>query len=110
MTFEMGRNAPARSQYYSEFLENCILACATRMSTSAGIRALGPRYAEQASSLVIQELQRPNVATLQGFLLLSDFEATRGRDRLGYSSSIEYTPNLGYDMISVSDRYGLYAN
>ena len=84
MTFEMGRNSPLRSQYYSEFLENAILACATRMSTSSGIRALGPKYADQASSQITQELQKPNVATLQGFLLLSDFEATRGRDRLGY--------------------------
>lgn len=84
MTFEMGRNSPTRSQYYSEFLENSILACATRMSTSPGIRTLGPRYADQASSQITQELQKPNVATLQGFLLLSDFEATRGRDRLGY--------------------------
>ena len=80
----MGRNSPVRSQYYSEFLENAILACATRMSTSPGIRALGPKYADQASSQITQELQRPNVATLQGFLLLSDFEATRGRDRIGY--------------------------
>ena len=84
MTFEMGRNDSRRNQYYSAFLENCMLACATRMSTSPGIRALGPKYAEQASAQVTQELQRPNVATLQGFLLLSDFEATRGRDRIGY--------------------------
>jgi hypothetical protein len=54
------------------------------MSTSPGVRALGPKYADQASSYITQELPRPNVATLQGFLLLSDFEATRGRDRLGY--------------------------
>ena len=84
MTFEMGRNDSRRNQYYSAFLENCMLACASRMSTSPGIRALGPKYAEEASAQVTQELQRPNVATLQGFLLLSDFEATRGRERIGY--------------------------
>ena len=73
-----------RSEYYSSFLENALLSCATRMSTSEGVRALGARYAARAKAEIAQELEYSNIATLQGFLLLSDFEATRGRDRLGY--------------------------
>lgn len=82
--FETARRSVTRTEYYSTFLENCLLACATRMSTSADIRALGARYVEQAQADLAQELQNPNIATLQGFLLLSDFESTRGKDRLGY--------------------------
>lgn len=82
--FVQGRDAGRRSEYYSSFLEDAILACATRLSTSDGVRALGSRYVERAKAVIAHELERPNTATLQGFLLLSDFEATRGRDRLGY--------------------------
>ncbi|KAF2168750.1 hypothetical protein M409DRAFT_52774 [Zasmidium cellare ATCC 36951] len=82
--FEDGRKAGLRSEYWSPFLENALLACASRMRTSPDIRALGPRYCEQATSKVIEEMQSPQIATIQGFLLLSDYEATRGRDRLGY--------------------------
>ena len=85
--FETGRKAVRRSEWYSTFLESSLLACATRMSTSAELRALGARYADRAMSEIIQELQNPNIATLQGLLSLSDFEATRGRDRLGYMYS-----------------------
>lgn len=82
--FLRGRESGARSEYYSPFLEDALLASATRMSTSSGVRRLGPKYVERAKTAITSELERPNTATLQGFLLLSDFEATRGRDRLGY--------------------------
>ena len=82
--FQSSRQVGGRSEYYSTFLENSLLACATRISTSESVRALGPKYAERAKTETAQELEYPNIATLQGFLLLSDFEATRGRDRLGY--------------------------
>lgn len=82
--FVQGRDAGRRSEYYSSFLEDAVLACATRLSTSHGVRALGAKYVERAKAAIANELERPNTATLQGFLLLSDFEATRGRDRLGY--------------------------
>lgn len=87
--FLQGREAGRRSEYYSTFLEDAILACATRLSTSEGVRALGARYVDRAKAAIPHELERPNTATLQGFLLLSDFEATRGRDRLGYLYSGE---------------------
>lgn len=82
--FEAGYRPSSRSEYYSTFLVNSLLACATRMSTSEGVRALGGRFVDRAKVDIAQELENPNIATLQAFLLLSDFEATRGRDRLGY--------------------------
>jgi len=87
--FMRGRENGRRSEYYSAFLEEVVLAAATRLSTSDGVRALGPKYVERAKAMIASELERSNTATLQGFLLLSDFEATRGRDRLGYLYSGE---------------------
>lgn len=82
--FEDGRKTGMRGEYWSSFLENALLACASRMRTSPDVRALGPRYCEQATSMMLEEMQNPKIATIQGLLLLSDFEATRGRDSLGY--------------------------
>lgn len=74
-----------RSWYYSELLEYAILACASRKSTSAAVRRLGGEYAERAKLQIMREMEDPNIATIQSLLVLSDFEATRGRARLGYS-------------------------
>ncbi|OAL19897.1 hypothetical protein AYO22_09424 [Fonsecaea multimorphosa] len=73
-----------RSQHYSRFLENSMLACSARVSTSVAVRALGSSYAMRAKSEIVSELEDPNVATLQGMLLLSDYEMTEGRDRVGW--------------------------
>lgn len=82
--FTAHRAAGTRSQYYSKFLEDSLLACATRMSTSQSVRRLGSAYMESAKAEIGSELENPSISTLQAFLLLSDCEATRGRDRLGY--------------------------
>ncbi|OAL33981.1 hypothetical protein AYO20_06816 [Fonsecaea nubica] len=73
-----------RSQHYSRFLENSMMACSARLSTSVAVRALGSSYAMRAKSEIVSELEDPNVATLQGMLLLSDYEMTEGRDRVGW--------------------------
>lgn len=82
--FRAGRAAGGRSQYYSNFLQNALLACASRASTSSTLRGLGERYIKRAKAEVSGEIERPNLASLQGYLLLSDFEATQGRDRVGW--------------------------
>ncbi|OAP56705.1 hypothetical protein AYL99_08817 [Fonsecaea erecta] len=73
-----------RSQHYSRFLENSLLACSARLSTSVAVRALGSSFAMRAKSEIVSEMEDPNVATLQGMLLLSDYEMTEGRDRVGW--------------------------
>lgn len=73
-----------RSQYWSSFLEAALLACGTRISTSPAVRKLGRTYADRAKQDLNLELEQPTVATLQGCLLISDFEATSGRDRVGW--------------------------
>lgn len=83
-SFEAGRVLGVRVQRYSKFLENAVLACASRMSTSHDLRKSGAQYADRAKEEILEEMSNPNIASLQGFLLLSDFEATRGRNRLGY--------------------------
>jgi hypothetical protein len=83
-SFEAGRSLRSRTQRYSKFLENAILASASRMSTSQDLRLSGSHYADRAKHELLEEMANPNMASLQGLLLLSDFEATRGRNRLGY--------------------------
>ncbi|KAM3417952.1 hypothetical protein BST61_g6164 [Cercospora zeina] len=83
-SFEAGRGTGVRVQRYSRFLENSILACASRMASSHDLRKSGAQYADRARQEILEEISNPNIASLQGFLLLSDFEATRGRNRLGY--------------------------
>ncbi|KAI1615954.1 hypothetical protein EDD36DRAFT_119097 [Exophiala viscosa] len=85
--FMRDRDKRGRHRYYSSFLENSLLAAATRNSTSSAVRKLGKKYAERAKSQICSELEQQNIASLQGFLLLSDFEATRGRARLGWTYS-----------------------
>lgn len=82
--FTSHRKLGVRSQYYSTFLENCLLACATRISTSLGVRKLGRAYANRAKQDIVFELEHPTLASLAGFLLLSDFEATNAQDRAGW--------------------------
>jgi hypothetical protein len=74
----------SRSQYYSEFLESALLACSTRLSTSKAVRALGPEYVGRAKTVLNLEIENANIATLQGLLLLSDYEMSQGRDRVGW--------------------------
>ncbi|KAH6871227.1 fungal-specific transcription factor domain-containing protein [Thelonectria olida] len=72
------------SRWYSKFLENAMLACATRLSTSKSVRALGPSYCELAKDDVLRAMSEPTPANLQGFLLLSEYEVTQGNDRPGW--------------------------
>ncbi|KAF4892508.1 Nitrogen assimilation transcription factor nirA [Colletotrichum fructicola] len=83
--FMAHRASGQRSQYFSPFLEAAMLACATRIRTSTSVRKLGRAYADLAKKGIVFELERPTIATLQGFLLLSDFEATSARDRIGWT-------------------------
>lgn len=79
------RDLGMRSEYYSPFLENTLLACASRMSTLTAIRNLGTSYIDRAVKYIPMELENPALSTVQGLLLLADFEATRDRDRLGWT-------------------------
>lgn len=72
------------SRWYSKFLENAMLACGTRLSTSASVRALGAKYFEWAKGEALRALTEPTPANLQGFLLLSEYEVTKGNDRSGW--------------------------
>ncbi|OAA60527.1 fungal specific transcription factor domain containing protein [Niveomyces insectorum RCEF 264] len=83
--FLVSRSVRVRSQYYSDFLETCLLACATRTSTSPTVRQLGKAYADKAKQAIASELEQPTIGTVQGCLLLSDFEATSTRDGVGWT-------------------------
>lgn len=72
------------SRWYSKFLENTILACGTRLSTSKSVRSLGYKYCQWAKDAVLSGISEPTPANLQGFLLLSEYEVTQGNDRQGW--------------------------
>jgi len=70
--------------WYSKFLETVMLACAARLSTSSAVRSLGERYSLQAKADVLQALEIPSAASMQAFMLLSEYEVSYGRDRIGW--------------------------
>lgn len=72
------------NEYYSEFLLNCLLACAVRLSTRFAIRRLSALYIKRAKSELVNAMEQATIATLQGFCLLSDFEMSSGRDQTGW--------------------------
>jgi hypothetical protein len=72
------------SEYYSDFLLNCILACAVRLSTRVTIRRLSTLYIKRAKADLVNALEQASIGTVQGFCLLSDFEMSSGRDQAGW--------------------------
>ncbi|CAK7205373.1 hypothetical protein SEUCBS139899_008143 [Sporothrix eucalyptigena] len=76
------QNQPLR--WYSKFLESTMLACGARLSTSKAVRALGIKYCEWAKTELVRAMSEPTPANLQGFLLMSEYEVTRGNNRLGW--------------------------
>ncbi|KAJ4181917.1 hypothetical protein NW767_014004 [Fusarium falciforme] len=61
-----------------------MLACATRLSTSKSVRTMGPKYYELAKAETAKAMSDPTPANMQGFLLLSEYEVTKGNDRPGW--------------------------
>lgn len=90
-SFLSHRELGIRSESYSTFLESSVLACSARLSTSAAVRSLKSSYAQRAKADLISELENPNMATLQGMLLLSDYEMSEGHDRLGWLYCGQYS-------------------
>lgn len=72
------------SRWHSKFLENIMLACSSRLSTSESVRRLGLNYYELAKEGVSKALYEPSPANLEGFLLLSEYESTTGQSSLGW--------------------------
>lgn len=72
------------SRWYSNFLENAMMACGARLSTSKSVRALGAKYLTWAKDEAMRAMSEPTPANLQGFLLLSEYEVTQGNDRPGW--------------------------
>ncbi|OAG44850.1 hypothetical protein AYO21_00812 [Fonsecaea monophora] len=82
--FMTHRSIGKRSHYYSTFLEDAILSSASRVSTSSFIRQLGAQFLERARAQVLQEIENPNIASMQGLTLLSECVGITGNDRLSW--------------------------
>lgn len=95
--FEAHRSLGQRSHYYSDFLECALLACAARQSTSKAVRQCGHQFAQLAKASIAIELEDPSCATVQGFVLLSDYVFTMGNSRLGwtYTGKVPFASSAG---------------
>ncbi|KAK5692378.1 hypothetical protein LTR97_010686 [Elasticomyces elasticus] len=78
------RESRGSSMWYSNFLETVMLACAARLSSSSAVRSLGKQYSIQARADITRALEIPSAASLQGFLMLSEYEVSQGRDSMGW--------------------------
>jgi hypothetical protein len=78
------RESRKSSMWYSNFLEDVMLASAARLSHSSALRSLGEQYSIQAKADIIQALENPSAASMQGFLMLSEYEVSQGRERMGW--------------------------
>lgn len=78
------RESRESSMWYSNFLEAVMLASACRLSNSSAVRSLGEQYFIQAKADILQALENPSAASLQGFLMLSEYEVSQGRERMGW--------------------------
>jgi hypothetical protein len=78
------RESRKPSMWYSQFLEAAMLASAARLSDSSAVRSQAERYSNQAKTGIIQALEDPSAASMQGFLILSDYEVCQGRQQIGW--------------------------
>lgn len=82
--FWQHRECRTSSMWYSSFLEAAMLASAARLSDSSAVRSLGEQYSDQTKAGIIQALESPSAASLQGFLVLSEYEVSQGREHMGW--------------------------
>ncbi|KFY43101.1 hypothetical protein V494_02095 [Pseudogymnoascus sp. VKM F-4513 (FW-928)] len=82
--FWESRESHESSMWYSKFLEAAMLASACRLSNSSAVRALGEQYSIQAKADILQALENPSAASMQGFLMLSEYEVSQGHERMGW--------------------------
>lgn len=73
------------SEYYSPALQDAMLACGSRNSTSNAIRRVGRIYVDRAKEGLLSRVEAPSIASIQGLLLVSNFEAGNGRHRIGWT-------------------------
>jgi hypothetical protein len=94
------RESRKQSMWYSSFLENAMLASATRLSSSRNVRVLGDQYAAQAKAGIVLALNHPSAASVQGLLMLSEYEVSQDRESLGWNTCGKWT----YSMVLASNR------
>lgn len=70
--------AAGRTKYCSEMLVNAICAAACFLASEENVRALGPKFFDEARSYQ-ENLDKPDVASTAALYLLSYVEGTRGR-------------------------------
>lgn len=75
------------SLYCSTELVLAICALGSRMSTDEHISSKSWQYYHDAKSIVLSKLDKPSIATMQAFLLLSFFDISNGNNSSGWMLS-----------------------
>ncbi|OQU97885.1 Fungal specific transcription factor domain-containing protein [Cladophialophora immunda] len=70
-----------RSPYFSQFLLHCILARSARLSDRPYAVSLIPLYAKRIKSELLNEIDNPDVTTIQALCLYGHFLGSIGDDR-----------------------------
>jgi len=82
--FMDGYTDAVRSEHYSTFTLHAMMACALRLDKDESVRSLSGIFAERAKKEVARELESPNMSTIHGLCLLSDYECTNGSENVGW--------------------------
>lgn len=82
--FMEGHKANVRTQYYSTFACNAILACALCLEDDESTRALCRVFADRAKKEMLENLENPNMSTVTALCFLGDYECTSGNENLGW--------------------------
>lgn len=90
--FTASQKAGGAAEYYSQALEDVILACGARNSTSAVIRRLGHRYVKRAKARLLMQIESPTIGSILGFMLLSNFDSSMGSHRVGWTYGGKWDP------------------
>jgi hypothetical protein len=83
-TFLADYSEGRRTQYYSEFLLTAVFLRSLRLHSDPAVQALGSVFFARAKRGLPDELENPNIATVQALCLLGDYVGSIGNDRLGW--------------------------
>ncbi|KAK0101391.1 hypothetical protein ONS95_006566 [Cadophora gregata] len=76
--------AAGSGPYYSDMLLYSICATAALVSPDTSLKALTPMFAKQATKLLYESLELPELTTLQSLLILGQLEIGQGKGSKGW--------------------------
>ncbi|CAN3353263.1 activatory protein Cha4p [Diutina catenulata] len=88
---------PGKSRYCSQVLVLAVCALGSRMSDDDRIYAKSLSYYRQAKAILLDNLSRPSITSMQSFLLLAFYDICSGNNSSGWMMSGNAI-RMGYDL------------